>query len=45
MLAYIIMNYDVKIEDGKQSPPAHVEFMTVMTPSTTAEVMFRARSH
>lgn len=42
MLAYVLLNYDVKMaNDG--GPPSEVWFGTTVTPDPKAEVMFRKR--
>lgn len=41
MLAHILMNYDVKLEDGVRPP--NICFGEVVIPNTKAQVMFRKR--
>ena len=43
MLAHIVMNYDVKLEDDKPEP--QMQFIgTLILPDTSAKVMFRKRA-
>ena len=43
MLAYAVLTYDMKLEDGKEFPEAiHVGFHNIPKPKT--RVMFRKRS-
>ena len=45
MLAYLVMNYDMKLEaeDGKAMPLA-VHFATAIIPNPKARVLFRRRA-
>ncbi|KAI1205902.1 ent-kaurene oxidase [Annulohypoxylon truncatum] len=43
VLAYLLLNYDVRLRDGEGRPPPNM-FMMTRSPSTTAEVLFRRRS-
>ena len=43
MMAYLVLNYDVKLEDGLTSRPKNLEFVTSVVPNPKAKVMFRKR--
>ncbi|KAI1347937.1 cytochrome P450 [Xylaria sp. FL0043] len=42
ILAYLLLNYDIKLRDG-EARPKPVVFMMTKSPSQTAEVLFRRR--
>ncbi|KAI0420238.1 cytochrome P450 [Xylaria grammica] len=42
VLAYLLLNYDIKLRDG-EARPKPVVFMMTKSPSQTAEVLFRRR--
>ncbi|KAI1462407.1 ent-kaurene oxidase [Annulohypoxylon moriforme] len=43
VLAYLLLNYDIKLRDGEGRPQPNM-FMMTKSPSMTAEIMFRRRS-
>ncbi|KAI0881093.1 ent-kaurene oxidase [Annulohypoxylon maeteangense] len=43
VLAYLLLNYDIKLRDGEGRPAPNM-FMMTKSPSMTAEIMFRRRS-
>ncbi|KAI1391380.1 ent-kaurene oxidase [Hypoxylon trugodes] len=43
ILAYLLLNYDIKLKDGEGRPAPNM-FMMTKSPSMTAEVMFKRRS-
>lgn len=43
MMAYLVMHYDVKLEDGEKERPKDFEFGVNIIPNPDAKVMFRRR--
>ncbi|KAI1135209.1 ent-kaurene oxidase [Hypoxylon sp. FL0543] len=43
ILAYLLLNYDIKLKDGEGRPAPNM-FMMTKSPSTTAEILFRRRT-
>ncbi|KAI2609248.1 ent-kaurene oxidase [Hypoxylon sp. NC1633] len=43
ILAYLLLNYDVRLRDGEARPAPNM-FMMTKSPSMTAEILFRRRS-
>ena len=43
MLAYVILNYDVKLPKAGQARPKEFRFAGVQSPNRSAEIMFRKR--
>ncbi|ORY71919.1 cytochrome P450 [Pseudomassariella vexata] len=43
ILAYLLLNYDIKLKDGETERPKPMMFMMSKTPNPTAEIMFRRR--
>lgn len=45
MMAYLVMNYDVKLKDGETERPKDFEFGHITIPNPDAKVMFRRRQN
>ena len=43
MLAYIVLNYDLKLTSADATRPANVYFANTVLPNQTGQVMFRKR--
>lgn len=43
MMAYLLIHYDVKLEDGVTARPKDFEFGSAVVPNLKARVMFRKR--
>ena len=43
MMAYLLLNYDIKLEDGANSKPKDIEFTTFITSDPKACIMIRKR--
>ena len=44
MLAHVVMNYDVKLENEEYGRPKSVHFGSVIIPNPTGRVCFRRRA-
>jgi cytochrome P450 len=42
MLAFTLLRYDIKTDDGRRPPDLHISYVTL--PNTKAEVLFKRRS-
>ena len=43
ILAYLVLNYDIKLEDGITSVPKNLELGTTVMPDPNAKILLRRR--